>query len=227
MHSQYLTNRHQYQKENYEPSPAQERFYDIMEDHVVEKNDGIDEDELRKAVTYMKSDNDKEHERNIKYIIQDDDYKLTWENKDATVATGSRTITYSSDSDKNTAARKEPIKDTQTIKEPIKGPNLGKRARHSMDEPTNTDPVFAGVGIIGQGGSRNISRVSHNQSIVQGGESIIHSDVITHVLTNFGELTLESDSFTFDPLKAETLMVAPIRVTAQIGRAVTRILLSG
>ena len=38
-------------------------------------------------------------------MIQDDDYKLPWENKDAIVATGLRTVTYSSDLDKNPAAR--------------------------------------------------------------------------------------------------------------------------
>ena len=37
-------------KGHYEPSPARERFYDIMADHVVEKNDRIEEEELRKAV---------------------------------------------------------------------------------------------------------------------------------------------------------------------------------
>ena len=79
-----------------------------------------------------------------------------------------------------------------------------------MYGPTNMDPVLTGIGIIEQGGSRTISGGSHTQSIVQGGENIIRSDVITHVLTNSGELTLESDSFTFDPLKAETLMVAPL-----------------
>ena len=71
------------------------------------------------------------------------------------------------------------------------------------------DPVLTRVGIIGQGGSRTISGGSHTQSIVQGGKSIIHSDVITHVLTNSSKVMLESDSFTFDPLKAKTLMVAP------------------
>ena len=159
-------------------------------DHIVEKNDGIEEDELRKAVASMKSENEEEHERNIKYMIQDNDYKLSWENKDATVATGLRTITYSSDSDKKPAARKEPTKDTQTTKEPIKGPHLGKRVRHSMDGPTNMEPVLTGVGIIGQGGSRNISGGSYTQSIVQGGESIIRSDLITHVLTNSSDVTL-------------------------------------
>ena len=72
------------------------------------------------------------------------------------------------------------------------------------------DPIVTGFGIIGKGGSRTISGGSHTQSIVQGGENIIRSDVITHVLTKSGELTLESNSFPFDPLKAETLMVAPL-----------------
>ena len=58
----------------------------------------------------MKSENEEDHERNIKDIIQDADYKSPCKNKDATVATGLRTIAYSSDSDKNPAARKEPIK---------------------------------------------------------------------------------------------------------------------
>ena len=48
------------------------------------------------------------------------------------------------------------------------------------------------------------------KALFKEGESIIRSDVITHVLTNSGKLTLESDSFSFDPLKAETLMVAPL-----------------
>ena len=103
-------------------------------------------------------------------MIPYDDYKSPWENKDATVATSLRTITYSSDSDKKPAARKEPIQDTQTIKEPIKGPHLVNRVRHSMDGSTNMDPVLTGVGIIGQRGSWTISGGSHTQSIVQGGE---------------------------------------------------------
>ena len=107
-------------------------------------------------------------------MIQDDDYKSPWENKYATVATGLRTITYSSGSDKNPAARKEPIK----------GSHLGKRVCHSINGPNDMDPFFIGIGIIGQGGSRTISGGSHTQSIFQGGENIIRSDVITHVLTN-------------------------------------------
>ena len=93
-------------KGHYEPSPARERFYEMCADHIVDKNDGIDEDEARKAVDYMKSEYEEEHERNIKDMIQDDDYKSPWENKDATVATGLRTIAYSSSSDLKTCCEK-------------------------------------------------------------------------------------------------------------------------
>ena len=68
------------------------------------------------------------------------------------------------------------------------------------------EPVVTRFGIIGQGGSCTISRGSHTQSIVPGGGNIICSDVITHVLTNSGELTLESDSFHSTHL-SQTLMV--------------------
>ena len=47
-------------------------------DHIIEKNDGIDKEELRKAVAHIKSENEEEHERNIKDMIPDDDYKLPW-----------------------------------------------------------------------------------------------------------------------------------------------------
>ena len=75
------------------------------------------------------------------------------------------------------------------------------------------DPIVAGFGIIGQGGYWDISGGSHTQNIIQGGENIIRSDVITHVLTNSGELTLKCGSFPFNPLKAETIMVASLDET--------------
>ena len=118
---------------------------------ILDKNYGIDEDEIRKAVNHIKSEYEEEHECDIKNMIQDDDYKSPQKNKDATVATGFKTVTYSSDSDKKPAARKEPTKDTQTIKEPIKGSHLDKILRHSIDGPTDMDPIVTGFGIIGQG----------------------------------------------------------------------------
>ena len=54
----------------------------------------------------MKSENEKEHERNIENMFQDDDYKSPWKIKYATVATGLRTVKDSSDSDENPAVRK-------------------------------------------------------------------------------------------------------------------------
>ena len=93
-------------------------------------------------------------------MIQDNDYKSPWKNKYATVATGLKGVTYSSDSGEKPAASKEPIK----------GSHLGKRVRHSEDEPTNMDPIITGFGIIGQGGSWAISGGRHTQSIIQGGK---------------------------------------------------------
>ena len=54
----------------------------------------------------MKSEYEAYHERNIENMVQDDDYKSPWKIKDATVATGLKTVNYSSDSDENPDARK-------------------------------------------------------------------------------------------------------------------------
>ena len=64
----------------------------------------------------MKSEDEEEHERNIENIVQDDNYKSPWKIKHATVATGLKTVTYSSYFNRKPAARKEPITDTQTLK---------------------------------------------------------------------------------------------------------------
>ena len=98
----------------------------------------------------MKSEDEGEHERNIENMVQDDDYKSPWENKDESVATGLQTVTYLSDSGENPAARKKPITDTQTLKEPIKGSHLGKKVRHSKDGSTDMEPIVTGFGIIEQ-----------------------------------------------------------------------------
>ena len=42
-----------------EPYPTREIFYDMSVDHIVDKNDEIDEDEVHKAVNYMKSEYEK------------------------------------------------------------------------------------------------------------------------------------------------------------------------
>ena len=42
------------------------------------------------------------------------------------------------------------------------------------------------------------------------GGSIVCSNVITHVLKNSSEMMLDSDSFNFDPLKLQTLIITPL-----------------
>ena len=137
-----------------------------MADHIEERNVGtIDKDELRKAISHVKSEDEAEHERKIYNMTQVDDYKLPWKNKDATVATTVSNVlddmgyTYlnsydTSDLSKHVETIKEPIKDIQTIKEPIKGTHIVNIVRYLYGGPTNIDPVLTGVGIIGQGGPR-------------------------------------------------------------------------
>ena len=92
---------------------------------------------------------------------------MPWKIKDAA---GLKVVTDSSDSGEITfAARKEPITDTQTLKEPIKGSHLGKRVCHSESGSTDMDPVVTEFDFIGKGGPRAISGVTHTQSIIQGG----------------------------------------------------------
>ena len=71
-------------------------------------------------------------------------------------------------------------------------------------------PVITEFDFIGQGGPRDIIGGTHTQSIIQGRESIVHSDVITHILTNPDQVSLESYYFLFDPLQAKTLMVTSL-----------------
>ena len=47
----------------------------------------MDNDEIRKAISHVNSEYEEEHERNIENMVQDDDYKLPWKIKYATVVT--------------------------------------------------------------------------------------------------------------------------------------------
>ena len=153
-----------------------------MADHIEENNVGtIDKDELCKAISHVKSEDESEHERNIDHMSQVDHYKSPWKNKYATAATtvnnalddtGYKYLNLydTSDSSKQVETSKEPIKNTQKIKEPIKDDtHIFNRVRYLQDGLTNMNPVLTGVIIIGQGGPQTISRGSISQSIVQGG----------------------------------------------------------
>ena len=107
---------------------------------------------------------------------------------------------------KKPAARKETIKDTQNLTEPIRRYHLGKIVRQSESGSTDMDPVVIELDFIGQGGPWAISGGTHTQSIIQGGENIFHGDVITHMLTNTTQMLLKRDYFPFDPEQAKTIM---------------------
>ena len=71
-----------------QPSPAQERYYDQISDSLIEvnvhSNGTINDEELHKAITLLKSEKEAEHERNISNMTQVDDYKYPCKDKDAT-----------------------------------------------------------------------------------------------------------------------------------------------
>ena len=68
----------------------------MQANHIKEKNDGMYEDEIRKAISRVKLEDEAEHERNIEYMAQDDDdYKSPWKIK---YATGLKAVTDSIDS---------------------------------------------------------------------------------------------------------------------------------
>ena len=75
----------------YQISPARERYYEMMADNIEETNIGsegnINEEELFKAIIILKYEEEAEHERNIDNIIQEDDYKSPWKEKDTTDTT--------------------------------------------------------------------------------------------------------------------------------------------
>ena len=104
-----------------------------------------------------------------------------------------------SDLSKKVETSKEPIKDTH-----VYDTSVGT---------TNVDPVVTGVRITGKGGPMAIIRGSITQGMIYGRNSIISSNVITHVLTDSSEMIRKSDLFTFNPLKSKTLVIEPLTET--------------
>ena len=56
---------------------------DIVKTNVVSE-ETINYEEIYKAITILKFDEEAEHERNILNMTQEDDYKSSWKYKDAT-----------------------------------------------------------------------------------------------------------------------------------------------
>ena len=155
----------------------------------------------------MKAEEEVDHERNINNMTQADDYKLPWKDKDATTINNTVNDTAytllnswnddTSDSSKQVETSNEPIKDTH-----IHDTSVGTN---------NMELAVTGVGIIEQGGPRSIIGGSITQGIIQRGKIIISSNVITHILMDSSEMILRSDSFPFNPLKSQTLVIAPLK----------------
>ena len=69
----------------YQPSPALERYYDMIANKIIEVNVGsdgiINDEELHKAITILKSEEEVGHEHNINIMTQVDNYKSPWKDK--------------------------------------------------------------------------------------------------------------------------------------------------
>ena len=155
----------------------------MMANNIINSNVGsdgtINDEELRKAINILKYEGEAGHECNINNMTQEDYYKSTWKDKDATTVNDTLNNTaYTflnsfnddiSDSSKHVETSKKPIKDTKTSKEPITDTHIVDRVCNLLDRTTNVDPVVTRVGIIGQRGPRAISGGSITQSIIHGG----------------------------------------------------------
>ena len=139
--------------------------------------------------------------------------------------------------DKKPAVRKDPIKDTPSLKAPITKSYLGKRLRQSESEPTDMipvdmrpvvtellaitdnpfdtetlteEPILTELNVIGQGGSRAVIGGTHTQSIIAGRKDIIHSDFITQLITNHRQMSPKGDYFPFRKEQVQTLMLTSL-----------------
>ena len=76
------------------------------------------------------------------------------------------------------------------------------------DNPFDTEtltenPVVTETNVIGQGGSRAVIGGTH----IDERKDIIHSDVITQLITNHRKMSLKGESFPFDKKQTQTLML--------------------
>ena len=95
----------------YELYPARERYYDMQADIIAEKNVGMEKNNIRKAISRVKLEDEVEHERNIEILTQeDDDYKSPWKVDAADLRAVTETSDLGEINFKKPAARKEPIK---------------------------------------------------------------------------------------------------------------------
>ena len=81
------------QERFYQPSPAQDRYYDKLDESLIRAKVGsertINNDDLNKAITQLKSEKEAGRECNILNMTQVDGYKLPWKDKNASTVNNS------------------------------------------------------------------------------------------------------------------------------------------
>ena len=147
----------------------------------------------------MKYEKEAGHERNILDMTQVYEYISPGKNKYAS------TINYLAyyESDEHEVEIRDSSKEVEAIKEPITDTQIINRVRNLSVGTTSVDPAVIRVVIIGQGG-RGIT-----QGMINGGTSIISSNVITDVLTDSSKIIIKSNKFPLDSFKSQTFMIAP------------------
>ena len=133
----------------YQPSPAQERYYDKMAEILIKANVGSDgtisNDELHKAITQNKSEKEVDHDLNMFDMTQVDDYKLPWKGKDATMFNNlAYTFFYSCKNEKSDSS-----KQVEASKQPITETHIFNRVCNLLDRTISVKPDVTIVGIIG------------------------------------------------------------------------------
>ena len=122
-------------------------------------------------------------ERNKLDMSQVDDYKSPWKYKYASTVNDSAYHNSEEYEDEISDLSKQ----VEVIKEPTTDNQIFDRVCNLSVGTTSVDPSATIVGIIGQGG-RGIT-----YAMIQGGTSIIRSNVITDVLKYSSKIILKSD----------------------------------
>ena len=189
-------------REEYYTSPAQERYFDQLTKSLinsnVESDRTIKNDKINQAITDFKSEAEEGHERNIDDMTQVDEYKLPRKNEDASTINN---LAYYK-SDENKVEISDSSKHVEASKEPITDTHIDDRVCNLLNAIVSVKPAVTGVGIIGRGG-RGITQVTIN-----GGTGIISSNVVTDVLRDSNKMIFRTDTFTPNPSKSQTLVIA-------------------
>ena len=185
------------QEEYYIPSPARERYYNQLSKILINSNVGndgtINNDKLNSAITYLKSEAETGHERNINDMMQVDEYKSPGENKYAP--------TINDSAYHNLGEYKDEISDSSKQFDASKEPITDNHVRNTSVGIVSAKPAAVGVGIIGQGG-RDIT-----QGMINGGTGIIESNVVTDVLTDSSKMIFKTNTFPLNTFKSYTLVI--------------------